>query len=177
MNRTDDECYTGTGPAGEVAASVHGHSVGEASAKGPAELWLQLHGDCTPDELTEPVDYTGGDVTWCWHQIHDSDVRYVRADLAQANAPSPTYAELLAQRDELADALRWRDPDEEPPAEGQEVLVAFSPYNNPKYRRVVASAVFLKGRFLDSSDDSPMHWPICWAPLELPEALSRIKGA
>ena len=84
MTQPNDECYTGTGPD---------------------ELWLQLHGDCTPDELTEPVDYTSGDVTWCWHRIHDSDVRYVRADLAQANALSPTYAELLAQRDELAKAL------------------------------------------------------------------------
>lgn len=82
MTQPNDECYTGTGPD---------------------ELWLQLHGDCTPDELTEPVDYTSGDVTWCWHRIHDSDVRYVRADLAQANALSPTYTELLAQRDELAE--------------------------------------------------------------------------
>ena len=52
------------------------------SADGPKELWLQLHGDCLPHEQSEPVDYTSGDVTWCWHGIHDSDVRYVRADLA-----------------------------------------------------------------------------------------------
>lgn len=50
------------------------------SAQGPAELWLQLHGDTQETGL--PVDYTGDDVTWCWHQINDSDVRYVRADLA-----------------------------------------------------------------------------------------------
>ena len=53
-----------------------------ASYKGPKELWLQLHGDCSDDELTEPVDYTDDSVTWCWHQIHNSDVRYVRADIA-----------------------------------------------------------------------------------------------
>jgi hypothetical protein len=53
-----------------------------ASYKGPEELWLQLHGDCSDDELTEPVDYTDDSVTWCWHQIHDSDVRYVREDTA-----------------------------------------------------------------------------------------------
>lgn len=52
------------------------------SADGPKELWLQLHGDCPPHEQSEPVDYTSDDVTWCWHSIHDSDVRYVRADLA-----------------------------------------------------------------------------------------------
>jgi hypothetical protein len=33
-------------------------------------------------ELDEPVDYTSNEVTWCWHQIHNSDVRYIRADLA-----------------------------------------------------------------------------------------------
>jgi len=53
-----------------------------ASYKGPKELWLQLHGDCSDNELTEPVDYTDDSVTWCWHQIHNSDVRYVRADIA-----------------------------------------------------------------------------------------------
>jgi hypothetical protein len=53
-----------------------------ASYKGPEELWLQLHGDCSDDELTEPVDYTDDSVTWCWHQIYDSDVRYVREDTA-----------------------------------------------------------------------------------------------
>jgi len=53
-----------------------------ASYKGPKELWLQLHGDCSDDELTEPVDYTDDSVTWCWHQIYNSDVRYVRADIA-----------------------------------------------------------------------------------------------
>ena len=54
-----------------------------ASAAGPKELWLQLHGDCSADELLEPVDYTSGEVTWCWHAINNSDVRYVREDLAQ----------------------------------------------------------------------------------------------
>ena len=49
--------------------------------QGPDELFLQLHGDDCPDDCTEPVDYTDG-VTWCWHKIHDSDVRYIRADLA-----------------------------------------------------------------------------------------------
>lgn len=65
----------------------------EPSAQGPAELWIQLHGDTQETGL--PVDYTGDDVTWCWHQINDSDVRYVRADLvapaqpAQAQYPLP----------------------------------------------------------------------------------------
>lgn len=57
-------------PAQEAAQHV--------SAQGPAELWLQLHGESM--ELDEPVDYTDG-VTWCWEQIYEGDVRYVRAEL------------------------------------------------------------------------------------------------
>ena len=63
----------------------------QPSTEGPPELWLQLHGDCAEPELSEPVDYTAGDVTWCWHSIHDSDVRYVRADLT--TTPEPTHAQ------------------------------------------------------------------------------------
>ena len=74
--------------------SDSGHSTARAgvastaplpSSDGPKELGLQQHRYGDPSDLSEPVDYTGGDVTWCWHQINDSDVRYVRADLA---APS-----------------------------------------------------------------------------------------
>ncbi len=60
-----------------------------ASYKGPKELWLQLHGDCSDEELTEPVDYTDDSVTWCWHQIYDSDVRYVREDIPPNVATPP----------------------------------------------------------------------------------------
>ena len=67
-----------------------------ASAAGPKEIWLQLHGDCSADELLEPVDYTSGEVTWCWHSINNSDVRYVRADLAQPVEPAEDYFHWLA---------------------------------------------------------------------------------
>jgi hypothetical protein len=68
-----------------------------ASYKGPKELWLQLHGDCSDDELTEPVDYTDDSVTWCWHQIYNSDVRYVRADIA-----TPPAAKVIRTRGDNA---------------------------------------------------------------------------
>jgi len=67
----------------------------QPSAQGPAELWLQLHGDCHESEFTQPVDYTSEDVTWCWHRIHESDVRYVRAD-----------TDMQAEIDRMSDALR-----------------------------------------------------------------------
>ena len=69
----------------------------QPSAEGPPELWLQLHCDCLPHERLEPVDYTGGDVTWCWHAIHSDDVRYVRADLA--TTPQPTQPQAGAVTD------------------------------------------------------------------------------
>jgi hypothetical protein len=67
----------------ELVARVESQDDPKPSAQGPEVLWLQLHGDCSDAELSEPVDYTSGDVTWCWHAINDSDIRYVRADLAQ----------------------------------------------------------------------------------------------
>lgn len=54
----------------------------QPSAQGPKEIFLQLHGDCLPHETDLPVVYTDDSVTWCWHRINDSDVRYIRADLA-----------------------------------------------------------------------------------------------
>jgi hypothetical protein len=61
----------------EVGEPPRGYAVA------PKEIWLQLHGDCSDDELDKPVDYEGSaDVTWCWHEIYRTDVRYVRADLA-----------------------------------------------------------------------------------------------
>ena len=66
------------------------------STQGPTELWLQLHGDCAPGDLSEPVDYTGGDVTWCWHKINNSDVRYVRADRAGKKRSDRQKLETLA---------------------------------------------------------------------------------
>lgn len=59
MNRTDDECYTGTGPAAEVAGS----------------FWSTLP-------------------------------RATSALHSKSEEGQPTYTELLAQRDELAKALK-----------------------------------------------------------------------
>lgn len=72
----------------------------QPSSEGPPEVWLQLHCDCLPHERTEPVDYTGGDVTWCWHAIHSDDVRYVRADLATTQQPTQAQAGAVPLTDE-----------------------------------------------------------------------------
>lgn len=51
----------------------------------PKEIWLQWD----PDGDAEMYDYPSEGVTWCGEQIHDTDVRYIRAD-AQPAAPEPT---------------------------------------------------------------------------------------
>lgn len=77
-----------------------------ASPAGPTEIWLQLHSDCTDDELLEPVDYTSGHVTWCWHAINDSDVRYVRADLTTIAQPDPLKEVIARHRAALSDGYQ-----------------------------------------------------------------------
>lgn len=60
----------------------------------PDSIYLtygDLEKDCSHDEV-----YALGEVLWCQDMIEESDVRYVRADLAEARE-----RELLAQRDEL----------------------------------------------------------------------------
>jgi hypothetical protein len=82
-------------------------------AVAPKEIWLQLHGECDEDDLDKPVDYIGSDdVSWCWEQIHNTDVRYVRADFAAATTDAPlwnAYAEGRADEREEAAKLRAAD--------------------------------------------------------------------
>lgn len=47
----------------------------------PDEVWLQLYGEDDPGLDDRPVDVVASEVTWCWHRIFDSDVKYVREDL------------------------------------------------------------------------------------------------
>lgn len=49
----------------------------------PDVIWLQLHGDADP-EIEGPADYQSPGVTWCWEQIYNQDVQYIRADIVQA---------------------------------------------------------------------------------------------
>lgn len=46
----------------------------------PENLWLQWHGDGSPDELGE-IDIDS--VTFAPEQIYDNDVRYVRLDIKE----------------------------------------------------------------------------------------------
>lgn len=52
----------------------------------PEVIYLQLH-DPESFDVNEQADYRADGVTWCWHPINKTDVRYIRADLAgQAKA-------------------------------------------------------------------------------------------
>lgn len=63
-----------------------------ADPHAPKAVFLQLYGDSSADE--GPVDYEANEITWCWHRINDSDVRYV-----QAAAPSPSVEPVPAADD------------------------------------------------------------------------------
>lgn len=56
-----------------------------ADPHAPKEVFLQLYGDSSADE--GPVNYEAGDVSWCWHQVFESDVRYVQAASALHQEP------------------------------------------------------------------------------------------
>lgn len=47
--------------------------------KPPDTIWLQYHGDAEPEN--EPVDADG--ITWCWEEIFQQDIRYIRADVIE----------------------------------------------------------------------------------------------
>jgi predicted esterase len=48
----------------------------------PERIWLQLYGDASPDD--GPVDYRNNEVTWCWENIFEHDIEYIRADIHSA---------------------------------------------------------------------------------------------
>jgi len=53
----------------------------------PDVIFLQAYGEDytgdTPSDL-DPVDCRDGSVTWCWHEIFNTDVKYVRLDAVLA---------------------------------------------------------------------------------------------
>lgn len=189
MNRTDDECYTGTGPAAEVGGVSDNDIKAFALRHAPrlAEGIAEMCGQVIAKGLTGVLEHCAElqhrvnaleatlkahgiplyEAANGWKQPTYTDGA---AHAGQANQSQPSYAELLAQRDELADKLRWRDSDEELPNEGQEVLVTFHPYNNTAYSRIVMSAVFRDGIYSDPHDGTALWRPSHWLPLKLPNA-------
>ena len=45
----------------------------------PTIIYLQFHGDT---EEEGPV--SSDDVTWCWHGVHDCDIKYIKLDAVLA---------------------------------------------------------------------------------------------
>lgn len=58
-----------------------------AAREGHERIWLQYK-----DEDGEPNDYNEG-VTWCQDQVNDTDIEYIRADIAAlaSNQPVKLY--------------------------------------------------------------------------------------
>lgn len=62
----------------------------------PAPERIYLQGAAEAPDCEDP----DSGVTWCWHQIDDSDVEYVRADL-----PRGTSAQILTEREITSSAI------------------------------------------------------------------------
>lgn len=125
MNRTDDECYTGTGPAAEVADRRFQKRPVEVSA------WKIVFGEQEPEWVRDA--FLNEVIDWCpageglyintlegcmRAAMGDMLIKGVqgelygcRSDIFEATYQAvdegqPTYSELLAQRDELARLLK-----------------------------------------------------------------------
>jgi hypothetical protein len=72
----DCDCYSPQGP-GECRKAARGVAPSQEPSKAPDRLWLQM------DQESPDVD----DCTWCRDKINDTDVLYVRADLAGVRVP------------------------------------------------------------------------------------------
>lgn len=68
-----------------------------------------------------------------------------------------------SENEALRDAMRWREPDEEP-REGQEVLAVIYPYNNTSNRMNIVHAIYRDGKFLDQADGDDLHPAHYWMP-------------
>jgi hypothetical protein len=52
----------------------------------PKEIWLQVGGDCDPDECAPYHELERkSEITWCQDNIDRMDVKYIRADLVAAS--------------------------------------------------------------------------------------------
>lgn len=62
----------------------------------PNRIWLQFHGDGSPDDPGEPDP---ADVTWCQDKINEHDVEYVRSSWIDRAEKIETAAKnLIAQK-------------------------------------------------------------------------------
>lgn len=135
MNRTDDKCYTGTGPAAEVVGQVRQTKHILASEQRPRDGLPRFRsssdGRTISDEdfIFDALLRVGGDfktdsvrlayAQWVCNALNDADKLLLGSpEVASVPQGRPTYTELLAQRDELraeverlrtdgASAVRW----------------------------------------------------------------------
>lgn len=121
--RTDDECYTGTGPAAEVVGQVRQTKHILASEQRPRDGLPRFRsssdGRTISDEdfIFDALLRVGGDfktdsvrlayAQWVCNALNDADKLLLGSpEVASLPQGRPTYTELLAQRDELAKALK-----------------------------------------------------------------------
>lgn len=72
----------------------------------PLNLWLQWHGDGTPEDIGEVCE---SEVTWCREKIFDQDVEYVHADEIRRALMGHRRSELWGDNGLIAATMRCVD--------------------------------------------------------------------
>ena len=72
----------------------------------PLDLWLQWHGDGTPED---DGDVCEREVTWCREKIFDHDVEYVHADEIRRALMGHRRSELWGDKGLIAATMRCVD--------------------------------------------------------------------
>ena len=72
----------------------------------PLYLWLQWHGDGTPEEDGEVCE---SEVTWCREKIFEHDVEYVHADEIRRALMGHRRSELWGDKGLIAATMRCMD--------------------------------------------------------------------
>jgi len=80
------------------------------------------------------------------------------------NQPNPCAQQFAPTDCRPADATRWRETGEEDPHDGQQVLAAIRPYNNPDNGWLIVHAVYTDGRWLCPAEHTSLHPPGYWMP-------------
>jgi len=80
------------------------------------------------------------------------------------NPPKPCAQQVALTDCRTADATRWRETGEEDPHNGQQVLAAIHPYNNPDNGWLIVHAVYTDGRWICPAEHTSLHAPGHWMP-------------
>ena len=92
--------------AAETAQTTDSPAVAQERLVMPLDLWLQWHGDGTPEDDGEVCEI---EVTWSREKIFDHDVEYVHADEIRRALMGHRHSELWGGKGLIAATMRCVD--------------------------------------------------------------------